>query len=756
MNHLPAFPDPSEKTAIGRPYASAELAPAVMAQQAKSHKEPSLILEYLHTIGRGWKFILVCAPLGLLAALLINASSMPLYRARTSLDVQALNQNLLSTRTAEPSSDQMPDSMESYIQTQIKLLESDTVIHLAVKRMQASPAPIQTRKPSVSGPLAFLEPKRMKRDELLGDAVNRLKVRPLGAARLIEMTCESPDPDVAAEFCNNLSQAFIEQNLRTRNDSAMSTSQWLSKQLEDVKEKLSESEKELQNEAQKSELLYANGKESVGETRLRELESELSRAQADRMVKQAQYETAKPAAMNNGPSSAESQNTRDMQMKLADLRRQLAELRGQYTDEYYRVKKLKSQIAELEASAQQEHSSSLERMRSDLVAAQQREDLLQASYHKQEGIVGAQLGATAHYELLKASVDSQRQLYQTLTQRVKEAGFATAMRSSSISVVDSAVPSKIPFSPRKGRNLATGIILGSLCGFGLVLFRQRTDSHIRLPGDAMQALNVWELGVIPAAAADRKTFSRELRSGLTLSKGSHKGPVTLMTLSGGNSLMADAYRSTMSSLLIRMNSEEKGSIFVVSSPSADEGKTTVISNLGIAFAEARRRVLLIDGDMQRPSLHKIFDLSNATGLREALRGEVNIEKTPIGLLAQPTSIPRLFVMPSGTGKESPVGLLHSQELLTLLARVRKEFDVVLIDTPPMLHMADARLFAKQGDGVVLIVRSGSTTAEEAVTAQYMFQQDFTPVIGVVLNDFHPAKEAKYRYYKSYHQYQQKN
>jgi capsular exopolysaccharide synthesis family protein len=193
-----------------------------------------------------------------------------------------------------------------------------------------------------------------------------------------------------------------------------------------------------------------------------------------------------------------------------------------------------------------------------------------------------------------------------------------------------------------------------------------------------------------------------------------------------------------------------GKSIVVSSARMGEGKTTLISNLGIAFAEAGRRVVLVDGDLRAPRLHRIYDLGHSTGLQDALRGDVAAEDSE--LYVHPTWVPNLYVVPAGSGPREPALLLQNGRLKPVLQQMEADFDVVLIDTPPLLHLSDARTIAQFATGVVLVFRAGKAKREIATATLEMLEGDGTPVLGVILNDFNPKSEAMYGYYTDYYQY----
>ena len=218
------------------------------------------------------------------------------------------------------------------------------------------------------------------------------------------------------------------------------------------------------------------------------------------------------------------------------------------------------------------------------------------------------------------------------------------------------------------------------------------------------------------------------------------------------SITAEAYRNTTFSLLLGEAATRRTRVYVVSSPNAGEGKTTVLTNLGVALSQSKRRVVLVDGDLRKPGLHRQLRVANEFGLRNILRGEVNPETATLAELCHTTAVPNLSVITSGTGSEEVVELLHSPSVGDLLARLSREFDMVLIDTPPMLHMADARIFAGQSDGAILVVRAGSTTREEAEDARDLLEHDRAHLVGAILNDFNPDREGRRGYYRSYYRY----
>jgi capsular exopolysaccharide synthesis family protein len=432
----------------------------------------------------------------------------------------------------------------------------------------------------------------------------------------------------------------------------------------------------------------------------------------------------------------------------------VAQLVPPLTEENPKVIHLRSEIREVEAGMAATRLANSNRLKNELATAQHREMLLTTAYHTQEANVSSDLGKAARVSLLRREVESEQQLYQTLLQRAKEAGFASAMQASTVRVVDAAHKPRMPFSPRRGNSAMAGLLLGSIFGIGFAFYKDRNSDVLRIPGEVERYLNLNELGVIPSNTYEDKTHSTiTLRSGSS-SITRNEDVLDMAGWSSNFSVVAEAYRSTTFSILLTGGPSKRARVYVVTSPNACEGKTTVTSNLGISLSKSNLRVVILDGDLRKPGMHNALGVPNDVGLRNLLRGEIDLARAATGTFCQATKIPNLSVIPSGSGSEEVVQLLHSSRLAELIDRLHREFDVILIDTPPMLHMADARIFAHYSQGAILVIRAGSTSREQATKARDLFDKDRVRLLGTILNAFHPDREGLSKYYDSYYRYKQ--
>src|SRR6266853_1452314 len=685
------------------------------------------LLDYLQMLIRHRRTLLGFVLVGLLGALVISVLQTRIYRARTSLEIRDFNANLLDIKGVDASdSTGSYITPESYMETQVKILQSESVLGRVIDKLN-----LHAERPA-SGWRIFKLWKSShvpEREELIHQAERNLTVRTSGNSRLLEVLYESSNPQVAADFANTLVSEFIEQSQEMRWKSTQRTAEWLTSHLDEMKTKLEQSEAQLQDYVRTSGLTVTSDKQNLAENGLKQLQDELSKAQADRIASQAKFEETKNKPADSVPEISDDPTMREYRQRMTELQRQYVELSATLTPEHYKVQRVQAQITELQFNMLQERSNIQRRIGNEYSAALRREKLLSQADAEQEKVVADQSSKAILYDTLKREVDSTRQIYEAMLQRVKQAGLATAMRASNVLVVDPAKPPLLPYRPSLPINSAIGLFSGVFLGFGFVLLRERVDRKITVPGDAQVYLDLPELGVIPL---DEATAPWRISSGLQ-----GEGP-ELATWKRKPSLIAECARTTLTSILLPNEAGDRPQVVVLTSPCPGDGKTTVTSNLSIAMAELGYNVLLLDGDLRRPRLHKVFGVANSWGLRDVLWTDTPFETVPITHLVQETEVSGLSLLPAGSCvNEIPSNLFYSPRMPRLLERLRKEFDMVMIDAPPLIHLADARVLGRIADGVILVIRSGQTTTESALFASQRFSDDGTRILGTILNNWDP-------------------
>jgi succinoglycan biosynthesis transport protein ExoP len=723
------------------------------------------LLDYWHILLRSRRTLLSFALAGLFGAIVVSVIQTPIYRVRTSIEIQGTN--FMESKSPTDSSGNY-GTPESYVETQVKLLQSESLLEHVIDKLKLQQQPATGFRALTSRVRRIFESSQSanlrKKDDLIRHIQRNLTVRTSGNSRLLEVLYESPDPKGAADFVNTLVSEFIELTQEERWKSAEGTAEWLTNHLNIMKAQLEQSEAQLQDYARTSGLTFTSEKDNLVENELKQTQDELSKAQADRIASQAKFEAAKSKPADSLPEVLEDPTMREYRQRLTDLQRQYAELTATLTPEHYKVQRVQAQINELKYNMLIERHNVLRRISNEYAAAARREALLSKAQTEQQKVVADQSEKAIHYDTLKRDVDSNRRLYETMLQKVKEASLAAAMRDSNVLVVDRAKPPLLPYRPDLPMNSAIGLFSGVLLGFGFVMLRERIDRRISAPGDAQVYLDLPELGVIPLdeAAAPRQLSGgpQAQRSAAAIPtesvKKSHLSDCPeLATWKRKPSLVAECVRTTLTSILLPAQNGEGPRVIVLTSSGPGDGKTTVSCNLAIAVAEIGRKVLLIDGDLRRPRLHKVFGVGNNWGLSDVLLSGTQLDTVPIMDLVRETEVSGLCVLPGGSrGNTVPSNLFYSPRMSRLLARLRNEFDMVLIDAPPMIHLADARVLGRLADGVILVIRAGQTTTESALFARQRFAEDGTRVLGTVLNSWDPKSTSRYGYgsYSDYRAY----
>jgi succinoglycan biosynthesis transport protein ExoP len=722
---------PAGNQLVPSSYTPAKWVPAEVIDENPSFS----LIDYWEGIRRYKFVILAFVVAGAMGALILSFLQTPMYRAHTSLEVEDLNENFQNLKDSDPTA-QFP-SAESYFQTQIKILQSREMIELVIDKLNLMQQ-MAPHKHFWSGWLhrnANPNPA-LEREQMVDGIQKNLTVQAWGESRTAEIFYDSPDPRLASDVANTLVKTFIDESREIRWNSTQNTAEWLTGHLKELQKNLETSEGRLQDFARSTGIILTSDKQdvaqhNVSEDKLKQIQEELSRAQADRTQKQAEYETFKNTPIESLSPTLNNPALQNYLVKMADLKSQLANLSATYTPEHYKVRQVEAQIAALQQAINSERAAIVRHGQDDYQAAQRRQEMLAAAYGEQVKSVSDMAGKTIQYANLQHEVDTNRELYDALLLRIKQAGLAAAMRSSNVVVVDQAKPPVLPYRPNFPMNTALGLVTGLFVGVGFVLMRDRFNRNIESPGLSPAYLRIPELGVIPAAKLASRRFA--------WFPASTKVPLQLASGQNGTSRehsnLAEAYRATLTSILLPTLNGEGPRVLVLTSPDPGAGKTTVTSNLGMATAEIGRRVLLIDADLRRPRLHRLFEIPNSFGLTDILRITTPLEDIPVNQLVRQTKIPGLYLVPSGPTTDGLSSLLYSPRLTEFLQRVAKEFDLVLIDAPPMLHFADARVLGRHSDGVILVLRSGQTKRDAAMLARQRFDEDGTCVLGTILNSW---------------------
>jgi capsular exopolysaccharide synthesis family protein len=633
------------------------------------------------------------------------------------------------------------DDISLLLETQVQVLESEQLsLMVAHKLRSGAPRAI----PEISSATNFfpgaIAPPTPEEVSLAGRLRSGLSVTIVPRTQIIEIRYKDPDPQMAARVVQAYIDSYLESNFDSKFQSIKQTTEWLTQQLSDLQTKVEVSQEKLVRYQREHNIVGVDDKQNITTSRLDDLNKQLTDAELDRILKETRYQGAKNgdaeliAKTDSGALIGKLRNTE------ADLNNRLAQLLVVYGPSYPKVQELKSQLAQTEKAISAERVKMLAGLQADYLVAANREKMLRAEFEKQKSAANDLNESAIEYNLLKRDVDTNRQLYEGLLQRLKEAGVVAGLRSSNVTVIDPARVPKYPVEPNIPRNLALGFMIGLLGGIGLAGVLEMMDNTVNLPEDVEAASGLPVIGIVPETRqiVDGKSKANNGLEKLALKKTPALSPPPLLSHERPQSQAAEAYRALRTSVLL---SSTPPKIILVTSALPQEGKTTTAVNLAIVLAQRGGKVLLIDGDLRRARIHKFFKGTQASGLSTLLNGQDDISAVLL-----PTLVPGLNAVFAGPTPPQPAEMLSSDRMRRHLAQWRNEFDHIVIDSPPVLSVTDAALLSVESDSVLLVIRSRQTAKDALRRASELLAQVKARVQGVVVNAIDMDQPHYYYYY----------
>jgi len=598
------------------------------------------------------------------------------------------------------------------IDTQIRILQTDALAMQVIKTLQLDKNPNFTARGG----------RPANQDALLQWFHKNLEISRVKGTRLIEIQFRSTDPKLAADVVNSLAKEYVDQYYRSQFQVSTQFSDFLANQLKELQARVEVSQWKLVDYQKENGLFGLDDKQNIVTSKLSDLNRELTAAEVDRVQKDVNYQLAR-TGQPDLVSRLEPDNllTR-LRAQQVDLENQIAQASVQFGPAHPKMAELSKQLAQVRKSVDAEVKGIGERITYEYQTAAERERRLRDALEAQKQVVDHLNASAVQSDILKHEFETNRKLYEDLLQKQKEVGISSSLKSSNIWIVDPARPPKLPAEPNILRNLALSLLLG-MCGgvwlaFGLAKMEERT---IKTVEQAQSLSSLPALGVLPLLEAkSRNGAQRELAGG------SGHVDQALVSLLQPMSLAAECYKTVLTSLLLSQPTPP--SVIQVTSALPEAGKTTVSMNLAILLARLRKRVLLVDADLRRPQIHSAMGLSGNTGLGPLLRNSVTFEEAVVSW----ANVPDLVILPAG-----PVILPDDTELLMWsfqywIKRWREQFDHIIIDTPPVLPVADAIRMSVEADSVILVIRSGQTPRDDFLRAQDLLSKVNARLAGFVL------------------------
>jgi polysaccharide biosynthesis transport protein len=627
--------------------------------------------------------------------------------------------------------------LDTKLQTQISIVQSDTIARTVIEQLGLQNNPAFVGKQFVHSAQSFDALDLRSRTVLLNNFHKFLTIELIPKTEIIVIHFRNQDPALAADVANAVAKIYIEHNFQTKYQAMRQTSDWLTKQLDDVKKNGEIAEQQLISYQKKTGLLGTDENHNIVVDKLELTNKALSEAEEDRILKEAKYRIALTENPDVIASIVPESLIGTLYKQRAESRSQYAELAAKYGTSYPRLIQLQSQLTELDSSIAEENVKVSESLRAEYRAALKSQEMLQATFDVQKDNAYKMNQDAIQYGIMRREVDSSRDLYEGLLKRLKEAGILAGLRSSNINVIDTASIPVNPVEPKIPFNIALGFIGGLVVGISSAFIAENVDSSIRTPEDVETYCSLPSLGIIPSAAkseaAPRNRLALRNAPRIIL-------PVTLEHRNSGS---AEAFRALRTSLMLSSPGAPPQVILVTSAVSA-EGKSFVSINLAVVLAQAGQQVLLVDADMRRPAINTYLGIPSNPGLSACLAGTIDSD----AVIVKIEDIPGLHLLPAGRTPPYPAEMLASEAFPRLVQRWRQQFRYIVIDTPPALAVTDSVVGARVADAVVLVARSEKTRRQSLTRARDLLAKARVHIAGVVVNDL-SFDSMEYRNYYGY-------
>lgn len=667
----------------------------------------------------------------------------PVYTTTSRIEIDRENSSYLPFQGVD-AYDVMTD-LDGYIETESRILTSET---LALQTIRNSgliphsdfPSAAPGSEAITTGSLA-----NHKRPPELGEFLGSLTVKRVAQSRLLDVTFESTNPQLAAEILNAHIANFVDQNMRSKYNATATATLWLQDQLSELKVKVQTAEDARLAYERQHQIWELDDKQSITTQRLNALNKELTDAQSDRMRKEALYEFAKAGNIDVVPQLRENSTLLELAKRRNEVYGSYLDSLNQYGPNFPKVQRLQAQVKEIDGMMNTEKENILAALGNDYNAARQREGLLSQALDEQKGEVNQMAQSMVEYNILKRDAEGTKTMYDGLLIKLKEANIAAGLKSSNIRVIDPAMVPTSPSRPAKARNIALSFLVGLVGGIGLALLREYLDNTVKTPDDIETLARLPALAVVPAFSVEEGDGRRNRMLGGAISNG-HEKRIELVAQHMPKSQMSEAFRALRTALLLSQ-ADHPPQVILVTSALPREGKTTAAANLAVTLAQLGDRTLLIDADLRKPGVGRLLNLMDGkyAGLSSYLAGV-----SSLGLVTVPhPSIPNLVAIPTGPLPPNPADLLSSHKLAEALQQLRGEYKFIVIDSPPVMAATDAVILSVQTDGVLLVVRSGETPKEAFTRTRDLLVSVKSRLFGVVLNAVDstaPDYYYSYRYY----------
>jgi capsular exopolysaccharide synthesis family protein len=699
----------------------------------------------------------------------------PLYKSKATLLLEENSSKILSLDEAFWDQGKVVRDLR-FLNTQLQLLRSKSLAEQVAKKLNLLARPEfgagkKSKKGLVSGvkyvlTFQWLSSAKGQEDGLnlplatnpYSDVVallrDNLEIEMVRDTILVELSFTSPSPAMAAEIANAYAEEFIDFSIQKRYDTTQQASNFLTEQISNLRDDLAAKERELQRYGQEKDIVFLSENESTVVSSFADLYNAYNEARLERIDAEAEYRGLKDFEGDAVSPVISDPAIQELKTEFLRLQAEYREKSNQLLPDHPEMVRTRARLDSLNEEINKAADTAMARLR----AAQNKEVSIKRTLDRQQEDMAKMKSNAILYNSIKSEAESKRKLLGSLLERQSETQISAQLRgfnASNVSIIDKAEVPKKPASPKKASNLIIALLLGLSGGVGLCFIFDYFDDSVKGPDDVEELAGLPSLGVVPYLPAEGLKHAGEYSSsarktpfrGRARSGGERTLPdvkeIELVNHLNPNGLISEDYRTIRTSILLS-HAGMPPKVILFTSAATQEGKTATLANVAVAFAQLQKRVLVIDADLRKARLHKIFGIKNGNGLSGYLAG-----KLPLNDVLQATFIENLWLVPSGPVPPNPAELLNSKKMRDVLEEVSPMFDFVLLDSPPILAVIDGIIMSMMADSVVVVVRGGHTRRKPLRSAVEELKRARAKIIGTVYNGADRNRDGSYysRFYR---------
>ena len=715
-------------------------APAILDAEYEPQAAHVPLSHYLWILRRhGWKIAGFVAAV-VVATLIVSLRLTPIYESTTTVDVD----RQMPTGVLGPEAMQTAtNDADQFLATQVKIIQSDSVLRPVVDKYKLRDVEKDALEEAIDKSATSIEAPVV---------LKHLKVTRPPNTYLLLISYRSANRQLAADVANEIALSYLAHTYRIRYKATAGLSEFMERQIEELHAKMEKSSAALVQFERELNVINPEEKTNITSARLLQLNTEYTNAQGDRVKKEAAYGSVKDGTLAAAQVSTQGDALKTLTENLNDAEQKFAEAKNHYGINHPEFKKAQSRVQELETQVASTRASIAQRVEIEYHESANRERMLEAAVKETKAEFDHLNLRQFEYQTLKREAEGDKKLYEELIRKIKEAGINASFQNSMIRVADPARPGLKPVFPITWLNVLLAFLFATFFGVGAAVLNDVLDNTIRDPDQVARWLNTDVIGSLPAV----KDWRRRLSPIHHNAAGALNGHVA--KVSNGTALVhvpgksfkdpaeqalsnyEEAIRTLRNSILLT-NFDRRLRSVLLTSASPSEGKSTVAAHLAATHASQHKRTLLIDGDLRRPSVHRLFQVPNTMGLSNVLMKEVSWLDAVV-TMDEPKG---LHILPAGPSTRRASDLI-GMGLAELIEEATREYDLVVLDAPPLLGFAEPLQMATAVDGVIVVARAGDTSRKALSSVITTLARLRANLVGVVLNEVHREVSAGYYYY----------